>query len=174
MEHIVAGFIQGFLKDHNKLSPFQHGFRKGLVAVTQLVTIVHELSQTLDLSGQIDVLFLDFSRAFDRVPHSKLLYKLEKNGLPFAVIQCIYVYLKDREQLVEVRNCSSSARQVTSGVPQGSVLGPLLFLIYVNGMIDVNPANVYVRLYADDSVIFKEIVFHEDHTNTAEMPCSNL
>lgn len=95
LEHIVAGFIQEFLKDRNILTPFQQGFQKRLSTVTQLVTTVHEFFQVLNLSGQLDVLFLDFSKAFDRVPCEKLLYKLAKIGLPSSIIQWIRAYLTD-------------------------------------------------------------------------------
>uniref|UniRef100_A0A6G5A9N6 Putative tick transposon n=1 Tax=Rhipicephalus microplus TaxID=6941 RepID=A0A6G5A9N6_RHIMP len=103
------------------------------------------------------MLFFDFSKAFDRVPHGKLIYQLECIGLPSNIISWIQAYLRHRQQFVEIKQCSSVARHVTSGVPQGSVLGPLLFLIYINDISEKLPSDVHVNLFADDCVIFKEV-----------------
>lgn len=163
LEHAVARYIQEFSADRNVLSPHQHGFRRSMSTVTQLVSNVHEILGVLDVSGQVDMVFLDFSKAFDKVPHGKLLYKLECLGLPSFIVTWIGAYLSNRSQFVEVKNCSSPVLPVTSGVPQGSVLGPLLFLIYVNDLIQVVSGTVSIRLFADDCVVFEEISCTNDH-----------
>lgn len=163
LEHVIANYVYEFLSEHNVLSKHQHGFRRGLSTVTQLVTTVHEFSRVLDVSGQTDVLFLDLCKAFDKVPHGKLLHKLQRIGLPTKIVLWIQAYLQDRRQYVVIGNSSSTVLRVSSGVPQGSVLGPLLFLIYVNDLASLIPENVSVRLFADDCVIFKQISSPCDH-----------
>lgn len=163
LEHIVAQNIQCFLADNNILSPCQHGFRKGLSTTTQLVITIHDFMAVLDRSGQTDILLLDFSKAFDKVPHSKLLLKLRNIGLPLYLIKWVESYLTNRKQFVEIKSSVSGMLNVTSGVPQGSVLGPLLFLIYVNDLVQAIPDTVSIKLFADDCVVFKEITCSDDH-----------
>lgn len=104
LEHIVAGYIQTFLVENNVLSSLQHGFRKGLSTVTQLVTVVHEFSNVLDNAGQVDVVFLDFCKSFDKVSQSKLLSKLTAIGLPAYLVNWVREYLKNRMQFVMLGN----------------------------------------------------------------------
>lgn len=155
LEHIIHNSISYFLDEHNILNQHQHGFRKGFSTTTQLVSTIHDFATSINNGKQTDAIFMDFAKAFDKVSHNKLVYNLEKilgNG---QLIKWISAYLKNREQFVVFNNHSSHRVSVDSGVPQGSVLGPLLFILYINDIVNGIPVNI--RLYADDCVIYSEI-----------------
>lgn len=164
IEHVIANQLFNFLSEHSILSDKQHGFRKGYSTVTQLVTVIHTFALNIDNSGQIDAIFLDFSKAFDRVPHNKLILKLQRIGLPAVLVNWIADYLSNREQYVAINDHKSASLHVTSGVPQGSVLGPILFLIYINDIVNVIDSGVQIRLFADDCVLYREINCPSDQT----------
>ncbi len=143
------------LSKHNIVVSNQHGFREKLSTETQLIQALDDWSQSLHNGKQTDVLFLDFSKAFDKIPHNKLLYKLNYYGLRGKTNQWVSGFLKDRTQCVTVNGQCSEWRDVASGVPQGSVLGPALFLLYINDIADNVHSNM--RLFADDSVIYRTV-----------------
>jgi hypothetical protein len=154
-EHIICKHILDHVEYHGILSPLQHGFRSGRSCETQLITTMHDLLTSFNGKRQVDVAILDFSKAFDTVPHDGLLSKLEHYGINGKFKLWISNFLKHRKQRVIVDGESSSTASVDSGVPQGSVLGPLLFLIHINDL----PSNVSskVRLFADDCLLYREI-----------------
>lgn len=161
LEHIILKHLTLYLDQNHILSPLQHGFRKGLSTVTQLVELIHDISLNVDCTKQTDLILLDFSKAFDRVPHKKLIKKLEATIGAGPLTDWIDNYLSNRTQYVQVNRESSTIANVTSGVPQGSVLAPILFLIFINDL----PAGigVNVRLFADDCILYQEINAPEDH-----------
>lgn len=161
LEHIILKHITTFLDRERVLSPFQHGFRQGVSTVTQLLELIHELSLSVDHQKQTDLIMLDFSKAFDRVPHLKLLKKVESTIGKGPISDWIRDYLSDRSQYVQIQQERSPIVKVTSGVPQGSVLAPILFLIFINDL----PKNIRVniRLFADDCIIYQEINSPQDH-----------
>ena len=110
---------------------------------------------------QVDTILLDFSKAFDRVPHAKLLEKLKYYGIRGPMLNWTESFLIGRTQKVSVNGVHSSPINVTSGVPQGSVLGPTLFLLYINDIN--NNVNSTVRLFADDSLLYRPIWSQTDH-----------
>ena len=110
--------------------------------VNQLIILYHELCQAIDQQKEVRLVFLDISKAFDKVWHAGLLYKLEKNGISGNLLSWFSSYLKDRQQRVVINGQSSSWKTVQAGVPQGSVLGPLMFLVYINDIVDLVRCNI--------------------------------
>ena len=146
---------------YNILCSHQHGFRTGHSCETQLLTTLDDLAYNLNSGFQTDLVLLDFKKAFDKVPHHRLCYKLAHYGIRGTTLRWIQDFLTNRTQQVVVNGCSSSPSQVTSGVPQGSVLGPLLFICYINDLPkEVNSA---VKLYADDVLLYRAIHSIADH-----------
>ena len=146
--------------EHNVLNNEQHGFRKGRSCETQLALTVNDLAGILDNKGQVDVIITDFSKAFDLVPHQRLLLKLKHAGISGSLHNWISTFLTKRSQQVVLEGNSSTSIVVTSGVPQGTVLGPLLFILYLNDLPE--GISSQVRLLADDCIYYREIQTQED------------
>ena len=159
-EHIVCRHILDHVEDHKILTNLQHGFRSGRSCETQLITTTHDLLSSFNSKSQIGVAILDFSKAFDTVPHAGLLGKLEHYGIDSKILLWIANFLNNRKQRVVVDGSFSNYADVESGVPQGTVLGPLLFLLHINNLPSC--VNSKVRLFADDRLLYREIKNNQD------------
>ena len=131
LEHIICSHMHKHLEQHDILTSLQHGLWSRRSCETQLFVTSFDLLSFRDTKVQVDVLVLDFSKAFDTVPHDRLLGKLEHYGISGPILNWINVFLKNREQRVQVGGAFSSPVSVDSGVPQGMLLGPLLFLLHI-------------------------------------------
>jgi len=132
MEHVIAGYIRQVWEDRDWLYEGQHDFRQGNSCESQIITVCQDISDSLDEATRLDAIIIDFSKAFDLVPHDRLLKEIAASGVDSRVVVWIREFMIDRSQRVTVGGHYSEEVRVTSGVPQGSVLGPLLFLAYVN------------------------------------------
>ena len=145
-----------FLDQNDILCGNQHGFRSGRSCLTQMLSHFDEIMLGLLEDKDTDSIYLDYAKAFDKVDHVLLIKKLERYGLPPIIIKWITSFLKDRSQTVVVNGNHSLAALILSGVPQGTVLGPILFIIFINDMhLCIKESTV--RLFADDSRILKSI-----------------
>ena len=156
MEKIIVKYITSYLERKNLMNPGQHGFRAGHSCLSQLIEHHENIVESLEKGCNIDVVYLDFEKAFDKVDHGVLLHKLRDLGITGTLGKWIHSFLTNRTQFVAVKGAVSQALEVVNGVPQGSVLGLLLFLVHI---ADINSSVVHstVRSFADDTRIQCEI-----------------
>ena len=154
-ERILSEYIRQILYNSGFLFSGQHGFRKGYSCESQLTSLVQDLEDSIDQGFETDALFLDMQKAFDLVPHDLLLEKLNSVIDDKLVVNWVGEFLRHRFQSVRVGRQMSQKRKVDSGVPQGTVLGPLLFVIFVNDI--VKGIQSKIRLFADDVIIYREV-----------------
>ena len=138
------------------LYPFQHGFQKGKSCVTQLIEVFYDFGLALDRGLESDIIYLDFAKVFDSVCPAKLVAKLKTFGIGDPLLTWFYSYLTGRRQRVVINGTFSNWADVGSGVPQGSILGPILFLLYVNDMPNVINGGT-LAMFADDSKCYRII-----------------
>lgn len=152
LESLVRDSIVAHFSDCNLYAKCQHGFRKKRSCVTQLLEVIEDISKLLDDGFDIDVLYLDFKKAFDTVPHERLIVKLLAYGISGSVLNWIKGFLSDRFQTVRVGDEKSEIARVLSGIPQGSILGPVLFTIFINDLpISINST---CKIFADDTKLY--------------------
>ena len=145
-----------------KLHHLQFGFLKGKSTTSQLLQVLHDIGNKLDNKCQVDTLYLDFAKAFGKVNHELLLLKLKRFGISGNLLSWLRDYLSGRYQGVTVLGETSNTLPVLSGVPQGSILGPLLFLVYVNDLPDCVSSSSSLAMFADDSKCYHPIKCSED------------
>ncbi len=160
MERIIKKAMVSHLEENNLLTSLQHGFRSGRSCLTQLLEYFEDLEDALDDGDSVDVVYLDCKKAFDTVPHRRLLSKIQAVGIGGDILGWIMSFLNERRQRVSSRGAHSQWLRVWSGVPQGSVLGPILFLIFINDLLDNIQATG--KLFADDAKIYKRIKAPQD------------
>jgi hypothetical protein len=158
MESIIKDQLVAYLHSKGLISKHQHAFIKKHSTVTNLLECTHDWAVSLHGGVDVDVVYVDFSRAFDSIVHSKLIYKLTKYGISGCLLMWINAFLTDRHQCVIIEHCFSEWSPVISGVPQGSVLGPILFIMYIDDIFEVFLGSAVThQLFADDLKLFSTV-----------------
>jgi hypothetical protein len=164
MENLVLSALFDYFRRNFLISVWQSGFIPGPSTVTHLVEMYHNFCRAVSDGKEIRIVFCDVSRAFDRVWHRGLIFKLEKCGISGSLLAWLTNYIQDPYQRVVINGQFSSWSLIQAGVPQGSVLGPLLFLIFINDITHI-VKHCHIRMFADDTSLFIEV---DDRVSAAE------
>ena len=154
METLVNRAVTNFLERNSILSSNQYGFRRGMSTQDILTLLSHRWHTTSARGGSTRVLAVDVAGAFDKVSHPGLLHKASRYGLSGALLAWLQDYLCDRRLQTTINGFTSSLYPISAGVPQGSILGPTLYLLYTNDAEDHLPAGVELAAYADDTTLY--------------------
>ena len=154
-ERLIYNEMYSFFIEKDLISSNQSGFKQGDSCINQLLSITHDIYQSLDQGYELRGVFLDISKAFDNVWHKGLIHKLKQNGIGGPLLKLLTDFLKSRKQRAVLNGQHSSWSDVLAGVPQGSILGPLLFLIYINDLSDGLQCNP--KLFPDDTSLFATV-----------------
>ena len=165
MESILKDAIVDHLQRNCILNRSQHGFLPGKSCLTNLLEYIDTLTRIVDSGKVADILYLDFAKAFDKVPHARLVAKLRACGIDGKVLRWIQEWLSDRKQRVVLNGKASKWTSVLSGVPQGSVLGPILFIVYINDIDDATPFMNFLSKFADDTKAVRVLLSDDDQAN---------
>eukprot|EP00794_Sanderia_malayensis_P010533 gene10533-11645_t len=154
-ESIIRDHIMDYLFNNKLLTDCQHGFVRRRSCITQLLECLDVWTEILDSGGNVDVLYMDYAKAFDKVAHIRLLKKLQGYGPTKQILDWIRSFLDGRRQRVKMNGEVSRWADVLSGAPQGSVLGPVLFVSYINDLPD--EIHTHVKLFADDTKVYADV-----------------
>ena len=156
-ERVIYNSLFNYFQSNRLFTPSQSGFLPGDSFIAQLLSKIHEIQTAFDENPTVDVrgVFLDLSKAFDKVWHDGIIFKLKVYGVEGESLSLLKNYLENQEQRVVLNGQTSEWRKIMSGIPQGSVLGPLLFLIYINGLPD--GINSLCKIFADDTSLFSKV-----------------
>lgn len=157
MESIIRDHIINYFTENGLFSSIQYSFITDCCTIMQLLTLPDKWTISLEMVGQIDVIYTNFEKAFDKVPHKQLVSKMISYSINMDVIEWVEAVLLERKQRIKENGKLSKWQKVSSGIPQGSILGPILFIIFISDIVDncTNDSEIY--LYADDAKIFRSI-----------------
>ena len=156
-ERVIYNSLFNYFQSNRLFTPSQSGLLPGDSCIAQLLSIIHEIQTVFDENPTVDVrgVFLDLSKAFDKVWHDGIIFKLKAYGVEGKLLSLLKNYLENQEQRVVLNGQTSEWRKIMPGIPQGSVLGPLLFLIYINDLPD--GINSLRKIFADDTSLFSTV-----------------
>ena len=153
-ERLVYLHLIEYLREHNLITPHHHRFLSKKSTVTNLLSCTYDWVNLLGKKTPFDVIYIDYEKVFDKISHRKILQKLECIGIGGELLSWLMSFMTDRSQCVRVNNFYSVVEKVVSGVAQGTLLGPVLFLVYISDIANVIDPACKISLYADDSKIY--------------------